>query len=73
MVWGSVIFGGLSALCWLAASIVIPAWTPPRWGGPNVTEMRRLTWGSKLNAAGALCAAIAMGCQAYSTWAAMPS
>ncbi len=65
MVWASIGFGAASAVAWLAASLVTPAWTPPRWDGPTDREKSRLTWGSRLNAAGAFLASFAMAFQAW--------
>ena len=68
MDWAIVVFGALSAVAWLTSAVLTPAVMPSYWDGPPKHLVRRLRIGSACNAAGALFAAIAIGCQAWLTY-----
>lgn len=72
MIWASVAFGGLSAIAWMAAVLITPAVVPATWDGPPKHVRKRLRTGAIFNATGAFFASLAMGCQAWATWIAMP-
>ncbi|MDP9572668.1 UNVERIFIED_ORG: hypothetical protein J2W66_003161 [Agrobacterium larrymoorei] len=72
MVWASVMFGALSAVSWLLSALITPVITASYWDGPPAPLVRRMKFGSALNATGALFGSIAVGLQAYSTYLTMP-
>lgn len=71
MLWLSIAFGAVSALAWLGSALVTPDLTASFYSGPPAWHARRAKIGTLLNGVGALFASLAMGCQAYATWAAM--
>lgn len=73
MLWASVAFGALSAILWIGAAVIPPAVVGSYYGKAPDHITRRQHIGAFCNAAAAVAAALAMGCQAYATWAAMPA
>lgn len=71
MQWAIVIFGGLSALCWFGSAATTPDLSKSYWGGPPAHIKNRARIGSALNGFGALFASIAIGFQAWLTYATM--
>ena len=67
MIWISIVLGFLSAAAWLLASIIPPSAPDSYYGGPPATVLSKYKWGTRLNAAGALLAALSMAAQAVST------
>nr|WP_313023097.1 hypothetical protein [Brucella intermedia] len=70
--WLTVIAGAVSALSWLISALITPDFSISYWGGPPARIRRRATFGTWMNASGALFAAIAIGAQAISTYVSLP-
>lgn len=70
--WITVIAGAVSALSWLFSALITPDFSISFYDGPPAHVRKRATWGTWLNASGALFAAIAIGAQAISTYISLP-